>query len=215
MLRLGVSVFFDIKGKKKQNVFVKYPSEPLQGQRKERPQGRPERSSRSEPTSIEEDQAKRKKRIKDILENDYSQNAQYGYFGETEDFHILMNNLNMSAAFTYNEEEGVLEYNLVLPKSKISTDVDIDLSKLTIGVKTIKVKRERENQEGVQGSIGGISLGGQQRGGRSGGGRGQAGGRSGGGRSGGGQGGQGGQRGGPRNSGNQSDTLLNFWFKAS
>lgn len=211
MLKLGVSVFFDIKGKKKQNVYVKYPSEPIiQHQIQQRQQGRSklsDRSSRSEATSIEEDEANRKKRITDILENDYSQNAEYSYFGDAVDFHILMNTLGISAAFTYNEEEGLLEYDLTLPKSKINTDDNKDLLKLTIGIKTIKEKRERNNKEGIQGNIGGISLDSQQRGGRSG--SGQAGGRSG--------GGQRGQRGGPPNARDQSKTshvLLNFWFKA-
>lgn len=211
MLKLGVSLFFDIKGKKKQNVYVKYPSEPIiQHQIQQRQQERSklsDRSSRSEATSIEEDEANRKKRITDILENDYSQNAEYSYFGDAVDFHILMNTLGISAAFTYNEEEGLLEYDLTLPKSKINTDDNKDLLKLTIGIKTIKEKRERNNKEGIQGNIGGISLDSQQRGGRSG--SGQAGGRSG--------GGQRGQRGGPPNARDQSKTshvLLNFWFKA-
>lgn len=213
MLRLGVSVFFDIKGKKKQNVYVRYPSEPMQRQR---PQGRPDESGRSgrpEATSFEEDEAKRKKRITDILEKDYSQNAVYGYFDDTEEFHILMNTVGIDVAFTYNEEEPVLEYNLILPKNKINTDVNKDLSKLTIGIETIKAKSEGKNGEGISGSLGGFNLGGQQGGGRSGGGQG---GPPGGGRGGNSnQGGQGGQRGNRPNTDNSNranDVMLDFWF---
>ena len=99
MLRLGVTVFFDIKGKKKQNVYVKYPSEPIVRQRQQGRRGGAQRSDESEATSFEEEQAKRQKRITDLLENDYSQMAEYKYFKDAEEFNILMNNLDISAAF--------------------------------------------------------------------------------------------------------------------
>ena len=214
MLRLGVTVFFDIKGKKKENVYVKYPSEAME---REKRQGRPDQASqneRPEASSLEEDEAKRKKRIMDILEKDYSQTAAYNYFDDSEEFHILMNTLAIDVAFTYNDAEDVLEYNLTIPKSKINTDSSKDLSKLTIGIETIKAKRKGSGENGVQGSLSGINLG-RQGGGRQGGG-GQGGPPGG---VGGGQGGrsQGGGGQGGRPNGGQSrpaDTLLEFWFKA-
>lgn len=234
MLRLGVTVFFDIKGKKKQNVYVKYPLEALQsgrrqqeGQRQQgqRPQGR-RQQGQGQPNdednpanNSEEDKLRRRMKIKELVETDYPQNAEYSYFDDTEEFHVLLNNLDISVSFTYDEVEGLFEYNLILPKTKINTDEKKDLSKLTIGVKTEKVKREKNNDGGLSGSLGGISLGGQQSGGRSGGG--QGGGRGGG--QGGGQGGgsaggrgQGQQGGGAQNNREQqrpNDVLLDFWFK--
>ena len=217
MLRLGVTVYFDIKGKKKKNVFVKYPLETVQ---RERQQGRPQRTDRTdrsdrterpEATSIEEELIKKNKRILGILENNYSQSAEYAYFDDTQEFHVLMNNLNIVPEFTYHEEEGVLEYNLTLPKTRINSNPNKGLSHLTIGVKTEKPDRDGNNGSGVNGNLGGFSLGGQ------GGGRGQEGPPGGGGQGGGrrGQGG-GGQRGGSQN-GNErpTDVLLNFWFEAN
>lgn len=207
ILHLGVSVFFDIKGKKKQNVYIKYPSESMAPNRKQ-PKGDRRGTDREE-----EDQESRRKKIKKIMESDYHQFAEYGYYNDTQEFNILLNNLAISVSFTYDEVEGLFEYELKLPKTKINIDSRKDLSKLTIGVKTVKEKKKQNKEGGLNGNLGGISLGGQQQGGRSGGGR--AGGGQGGGR--GGQGGQGGQRGGARNTGDQSrpsDVLLNYWFKA-
>ncbi len=208
ILHLGVSVFFDIKGKKKQNVYIKYPSESIATNRKQ-PKGDRRGTNRSE-----EDQEHRRKKIKKIIESDYHQFAEYGYYNDTEEFNILLNNLAISVSFTYDEVEGLFEYELKLPKTKINIDSKKDLSKLTIGVKTVKEKKKQNNDGSLNGNLGGLTIGGQQGGGRSGGG--QGGPPGGGGRKGG--GGQGGQRGGPPNSADQSrpsDVLLNYWFKAN
>ena len=211
ILHLGVSVFFDVKGKKKENVSIKYPAEPLPRNRKQQKGAGPVSED-----AFEEESSRRNKII-EILEKDYSQKGEYTYFDSTEEFNILLNNLDFSVAFKYDEVEGLFEYDLKLPKSKISADAKNDLSKLAIGIKTVKEKR-KDNKEGkgLNGSLGGFSLGsGQQSGGRSGGG--QGGGRQGGGGGqGGGRQGGGGQGGGPPKDASQnkpSDTLLNFWFK--
>jgi hypothetical protein len=228
MLRLGVTVFFDTKGKKKQNVYVKYPSKPLQsGQRKQgqrqqgrRQQGQGQPNDEDNPTtSLEEGKSGRRMKIKELVETDYPQTAEYSYFDDAEEFHVLLNTLDISVSFTYDEVEGLFEYNLILPKTKINVDDKKDLSKLVIGVKTEKVKREKNNDGGLSESLGGINLGGQQSGGRSGGG--QRGSTGGGGRQGGnsaGGRGQGQQGRGSQNNREQerpSDVLLDFWFKTN
>lgn len=213
ILHLGVSVFFDVKGKKKENVYIKYPVEPMSRNRKQQKGGRP-----ASEVAFEEESSRRNKII-EILEKDYSQKGEYTYFDSTEEFNILLNNLDVSVTFKYDEVEGLFEYDLKLPKSKISADAKSDLSKLAIGIKTVKKKR-KDNKEGkgLNGSLGGFSLGsGQQSGGRSGGGQG--------GPPGGGRGGQGGSRQGgggqgggpPKDTGQNkpSDSLLNFWFKTN
>ncbi|KAG1658329.1 hypothetical protein GQR58_023086 [Nymphon striatum] len=135
------------------------------------------------------------RRLKKLWKADYHQFAEYGYYNDTQEFNILLNNLAISVSFTYDEVEGLFEYELKLPKTKINIDSGKDLSKLTIGVKTVKEKKKQNKEGGLNGNLGGISLGGQQGGGRSGGGQGGPPGGSRGGR-----GGQGGQGGGPPNS---------------
>lgn len=213
MLHLGVSVFFDVKGKNKKNVFIKYPSEPIRpnfkGESKEtKGQRRPKYKSSKEI----EDEAHRKKRIKELLENDYPQKATYVYFDSEEEFHLQLNNLDISLSFTYDEVEGRLDYDLKIPKSKINNNTQKGLDNLAIGVKTMREKQKNE-KEGISGNIGGLGIGGQQGGGQVRSGRGQGGGPSGGGR--GQRGGQGSQRGGPPKSDTNkpTQTMLDFWFK--
>ncbi|WP_339714270.1 hypothetical protein [uncultured Kriegella sp.] len=204
MLHLGVSVFFDIKGKKKENVYIKYPSEPvgLSDRRGDR--------ERIEPENSEEDEEGKGQLIKEILENDYPQKAEYGYFDYQEEFHILLNSLGVTVSLTYDEKDGLLEYALKIPKNKTNLDSAKSTSKLTVGVKTNTIERKSKDGGGLSGTIGGIGLGGGQNG------QGRSGGRQGGGGPSGGRG-QGGQRGGPPpgavEKGNPAEVVLNFWFK--
>ncbi|MDT0621901.1 hypothetical protein [Croceitalea vernalis] len=209
MLNLGVTTFFDIKGKKKQNVYVKYPSEPLKrgfGRQEKRQRGgaRPNEKPRGEDSKKEGNDIKNK--VKEILENDYPQEAEYSYFKDSEEFHVMFKTLNIAPKFTFNEEQTVLFYNLVVPKTLLIKDSEKNFEKLTIGVKTIKEKIERDNDGGLNGSLGGISLGSAgQRGGNQRGGNQRGGGQRAGGQRGGGQGGQ-------PNDNPSKDVLLDFWF---
>lgn len=213
MLHLGVSVFFDIKGKKRQNVFVKYPLEAISPNRQKNKSEKKEHK-RYEDNEIEDEESI-KKRITKIIESGYSQKAEYSYFDTSEEFNILLNNLDMSLSFKYDENSGLFEYDLQIPKYKINTDSKKDLSNLTIGVKTSKQKTKQNKDGGLRGNLSGVNLGGGQGGGRSSGrqGNGPPGGRKGGGPSG--KGGQGGQRGGSPDSGRPTQTMLDFWFEAN
>lgn len=209
MLNLGVTTFFDIKGKKKQNVYVKYPSEPLKrgfGKQEKRQRGgvRLNEKPRGEDSKKESNDIKNK--VKEILENDYPQEAEYIYFNDSEEFHVMFNTLNITPKFTFNEDQDVLFYNLVVPKTLLNKDSKKNFEKLTIGIKTIREKVERDNDGGLNGSLGGISLGG---GGQRGGGQ-RAGGQRGGGQRAGGQ--RDGGQGGPPNDNPSKDVLLDFWF---
>lgn len=202
MLHLGVSVFFDIKGKKKENVYVKYPSEPV------RPAAIKGNSDRSEPENFTKDEEDKGQLIKEILENDYPQKAEYGYFDDEEEFHILLNNLGVTISFTYDENDGLLEYVLKIPKNKINLNQTKSTSKFMVGVKTNTIERKnRDGGGGLSGNVGGIGLGGGQNG------QSRSGGRQGGGAPSGGRG----QRGGPPPSsgenGKPAEVVLNFWFK--
>ncbi len=202
ILHLGVSVFFDVKGKEKENVFVKYPLEPL------RLNSRPNRNDSSEDRDPEKEEAEIKERFARILENDFPQEAAYTFFDREEKFHVLLNSLDITAAYTYNTKSGELMYNLTIPKSKINFKSDKDFEKLMIGVKTNQREKMERNSDRPQ-----VSMGGRGSGGR-------GGGQGGGGQRGGGQrgGGQGGQNDGPPKSNKRekpTDVLIDFWFEAN
>jgi len=198
ILHLGISVYFDIKGKKKQNVFVKYPSEPLKPQRK-----RGEKQQQ-EPQSFEEEAKNKIQRIKEIIENNYSQKALYVYFDDSEEFNILLNTLEINISLKFDETNGILAYDLHIPKSLINTDSKKSLEKLTVGIKTVKEKVKQHSEN----NLSGLSMGNQRGGGRQGGGQG---GPPGGGR-------QGSQRGGSPNekaTNSPTEVMLDFWFEAN
>lgn len=202
MVRLGVTVFFDIKGRKKKNVYVKYPSEtivPADGRNS---------GERNIRVKIQDEQ-RNTDRIKKILANEYSQKAEYRYFDELQEFNILLNNLGIEAAFTYDDSAKSLAYDLTIPKIQINTNTKKDLSKLTIGVETIKEKEKTSKRDGPSGGIGGMNIGGQQgrgqgRGGISGGRGGPGGGAS--------RGGQGGGRPSSQGQARSAEVFLDFWF---
>jgi len=213
ILRLGLTVFFDVKGKKKEDVYIKYPSEAIKPNNGEIGQRRQQANDVKEENS-EEERKKRKQVIQRILEDNYSQKAEYNYFKDSEEFHILLNTLGILPTLTFDDEHDVLSYALVIPKNKISTDIKNNLDKLSIGVKTVREKIKREEGGNLNGNIGGLGNGARGQRGRgqgrpNGGIRGQRGGRQGAGR-------QGGPRSGsPQRANQNKDTLLDFWFPAN
>ncbi|EDM42860.1 hypothetical protein SCB49_11207 [unidentified eubacterium SCB49] len=188
MLRLGISVYFDVKGKEKKDVYVKYPLEPV------RPTlGKDQVPSQGIPSL--EDENLIKQNIARLVEDDLPLEAMYHYFDSEEQFHTLLNALDTSISYEFDKVNGSLEYRLKIPKHKISTSSKEDFSDLLIGVKTNAMPGKR--QEANKGSQSG------GRGGRSSGGRGGGGGR---GRQGGGEPGAQSQQ--------PSIKSLDFWFKA-
>jgi hypothetical protein len=201
MLRSGITVFFDIKGKKKKNVFIKYPSNPNNSSKGSRPKGKREENSRTEFNSFE-DINKQDERIVKLIEDDFPQEAEYKYFDSKIKFNILLNRLDISALLNYNRESKVFNYKLKVPKDKINADPKKNLSKLMIGIKTNSMKQGEYSKGKPSLNVGGRGSGGQE-----------------GGQRGGGQGGeQGGQRNGPPSSderSNSKENKLNFWFKVN
>jgi hypothetical protein len=201
MLHFGVSVFFDIKGKKKENVSVTYPLGLIKSNSKGSKNVR-------EDLKVSEEEKAVKQRIVRVFEKELPNEAVYHYFNSRETFNVLLNSLDITAFYTYDQGEGLLEYDLKIPINKINTDSKKDLRKLTIGVKTVKKEQHQKNTERPQGSMGGGSGGSS---GRPSGGQGSR-------PSGGGQGAQGGQKGGPQSSNKKmkpTDVELDFWFAAN
>jgi len=197
LLHDGVSIYFDVKGKKKRNVAVTYPLI----DKGSRP--KPDQQGDVRGRSVQEEESFKAKII-EMLNNEIPQKASYTYYKDNKEFNVLMNNLSIAVAFEFEEERGILTYKLTIPKNRINEDASVSLSKMTIGVKS----PERAERERPSGNGGGFQAGG--------GGRGQ------GGPPGGGQGGQrgGGQRGGGQrggggqNGGQQQQNTFNFWFDA-
>jgi len=163
MLRMGVTVFFDVKGKKKEDVYIKYPLKPIRLGSK-----RDEEDVPSKGFKTLEEEKRSKQYIAKLIEKDLPQEAEYHHFDSQEEFHILLNSLNASISYTYNEENGLLEYRLKIPKNRISSSSKEDFSKLVIGVKTNKKEqtrpkadnRSKSNTRGGRPSSGGRGDGG-------------------------------------------------------
>lgn len=196
MLRQGVTVYYDMKGKKKRKVSVTYPVR--DGESSKQRQNRPLKQSeeRSEP-----DEERLYTMIHNQIKRGLPQEAMYSYHGDAITFNIKLNSQDIEVTYVYDSENQLLNYLLKMPKAKISNDPKANFSKLTIGVTT--PERPTNNREGGNGQNARIGGGNNQRGG----------GPAGGGRS----GGSGGPRGGGQKRPSQqgsSGAILNFWFKA-
>ncbi|MBT2162802.1 hypothetical protein [Zobellia barbeyronii] len=193
MLHRGLFVYFDVKGKKKKNVSVQYPSEVKLPQR-----GRDGKEGNSD--EFEEDE----KQGPDILEviEEMPKMAKYNNLDFEEDFHLDLNNLGISITYNYEVEEKLLRYELKMPKQYIA-DNEIDFSKFSIGVVTPKIKKDTKDKDSS------LSFGSGGQGGGSGGGP-----RGGGGQGGGPRGGGSGSRpsGPPKQDKGPEAVTIDFWF---
>ncbi|MDW5288522.1 hypothetical protein [Formosa sp. PL04] len=165
MLHHGVTVFFDLKGKDKEDVAVKYPLEPINMQMK--PKG-----SRTDDFQTEAEVNQIKKNIKKAVSTDFPEEAEYIFFDKTNNFNVLLNSLDIKAVYGYNEKTGILTYQLTIPKSKLKEKSKSDFSKLKIGVKTEMPEKGKksgptESLEGGGGGRGGSGGRGGGGGGRS------------------------------------------------
>ncbi|WP_299311702.1 hypothetical protein [uncultured Aquimarina sp.] len=195
ILRQGVTIYFDVKGRKKKNVSITYPII-----RNQRPTKRNEDESRELRRPKEDSSLMRQ--IDHRLQNDPPQKALYTYYDNIKEFNTFLNNDGISINIELDKEKNSLLYSLKIPKLKITNDANINLNKLTIGVKTVEIlknKSEGARSSNQQQSGRGTGRGGPPRG-------------SGGqGRSGNGLSGDHGRSKG----GKQSPVeLLDFWFKA-
>ncbi len=107
----------------------------------------------------------------------------------------------MCSEYTYNEEKGLLEYRIKIPKNRISANLKTDFSKLAIGVKTGKMKDLKSKSDDLSRGSGSNMRGGGSRPGGNGG-----------------RGGRGGQNNGEGPEGQhkqQAMAFIDFWFTAS
>lgn len=193
MLRHGVTVFFDLKGKEKEDVALIYPINA-----NKMPQERPT-EPRSTEFQSEADVAKQREAIYTMVTVDFPEEAQFKKDDTSQNFNVLLNSLDIQIGYTYDKTLGVLTYNLNMPKAKLKQKSKDDFSKLKIGVKTNAPEREKTTER-----LDTSMQSGRGQGGRSGGGRGgRGGGRS--------QGGGQQSRGESRAEGPQG---IDFWFEA-
>jgi len=153
ILRNGLTIYYDIKGKKKKDVYVKYPysSEPSQSR-----QGSRENND-TETVDI------------NTMIKKLPAEAEYGSFEEKQTFNKYLNTLDIAIENHYTASSQLFEFSIKIPKTKILSKVNSDFSKLSIGVVSNKMEGAVK-KEGRQG---------QNQGMRSGGGRGNGSGRAG------------------------------------
>ncbi|WP_299241648.1 hypothetical protein [uncultured Aquimarina sp.] len=195
ILRQGITVYFDVKGRNKKNVSITYPII-----RNQRPPRRNE--DRVQETRGFKEDSSLIEQIDHMLQNDPPQKALYTYYDNSKEFNTLLNNEGISINLDLDKEENNFLYSLKIPKLKINDDPDFDFNKLTIGVITAETSRNESKE--ARPSNGQQSARGGGRGGRPRGGGSQ--GRSGNGPS----GNQGRSRGGEPS----PKIQLDFWFKA-
>lgn len=150
MLKNGLTVYFDTKGKTKKKVYIKYP----------------DKSNSKTKQQKDNTNSREKLNINSIIQN-IPEEAEYEYYGKKRQFNKDLNMLNISLGYELNGD--ILEYYLKMPKGKVTKKNKNDLSKLTIGV--ITNKRENNNNAEMNADSGGRSRGGRSGGGRRGGGR--------------------------------------------
>lgn len=157
IIKNGLTIYYDIKGKKKKDVFVKYPfsNEPKQSR-----QGSPENN---DDNTID---------FFSMIEK-LPAEAEYCSFEEKQTFNKDLNTLDIAIANHYTASSQLFEFSIKIPKAKIASQLNSDFSKLSIGVVTNKMEGAVKKERG-QGQNQGMRSGGGRRGNGSGGGRGGA-----------------------------------------
>ena len=157
IIRNGLTIYYDIKGKKKKDVYVKYPysNEPRQSR-----QGSQENND-ANPIDLNS-----------MIEK-LPAEAEYGSFEEKQAFNKDLNTLDIAIANHYTASSQLFEFSIKIPKAKIASQVNSDFSKLSIGVVANKMEGAVKKERG-QGQNQGMRSGGGRGGNGSGGGRGGA-----------------------------------------
>jgi len=157
IIRNGLTIYYDIKGKEKKNVYVKYPysneSRPVQ---------------QGSLGNIDVNAIDLNSMIKKLPAE-----AEYGSFEEKQAFNKDLNTLDIAIANHYTASSQLFEFSIKTPKAKIASQESSDFSKLSIGVVANKMEGT-VNKERGQGQNQGMRSGGGRRGNGSGGGRGGA-----------------------------------------
>lgn len=160
IIRRGLTVYFDVKGKEKENVYLKYPiniEAPKRGLR------------------INNNEKNTKINLDSIIAK-IPNEAEYGFYENKVEFNKDLNSEDISLGFNTNGQ--FFEYSIKVPKTKILIKNKTDLSKLSIGIKSNEPERQNNQrpdesmrQEGGNRPNGG-GRGGGMSGGRQGGNRG-------------------------------------------
>lgn len=157
IIRNGLTIYYDIKGKEKKDVYVKYPysneSRPVQ---------------QGSLGNIDVNAIDLNSMIKKLPAE-----AEYGSFEEKQAFNKDLNTLDITIANHYTASSQLFEFSIKTPKARIAPQGNSDFSKLSIGVVANKMEGT-VNKERVQGQNQGMRSGGGGRGNGSGGGRGGA-----------------------------------------
>ena len=190
ILRTGLTIYFDVKGKKKKDVFVQYP---LEQKVKLTQADMPKMSSSKSPTPMI-DSGK--------LLSELTGLALFESYKEEKNFSVLDSKSDIKIAITANSNSEIT-YELIIPISRITNGGLNSLSNLSIGIVSGSFEAPAMGSGGGQGMSGGsgsMSDGGMR---GSGGGGGQGGGQ-----------GRGRSTGGSQ-SGNSSIMTkpINIWFK--
>ena len=153
----GLTIYYDIKGKEKKDVYVKYPY-----------------SNESKPSqqgslgNIDVNAIDLNSMIKKLPAE-----AEYGSFEEKQAFNKDLNTLDIAIANHYTASSQLFEFSIKIPKAKIASQENSDFSKLSIGVVANKMEGT-VNKERGQGQSQGMRSGGGRGGNGGGGGRGGA-----------------------------------------
>ncbi|MFC6268460.1 hypothetical protein [Frigoriflavimonas asaccharolytica] len=185
ILKNGLTIYYDLDGKKQKDVSIKYPNNNTIRQFQE-----------GNILNVANDID-----LNSIIEQ-LPAEAEYGYHDIKRTFNKDFNGFDIFIDLIYNDSNQLFEFSVTIPKDKISSQDNTDFSKLSIGVVANGMVRGGERDEGQA----------QSRGGRSGGGRGNGGGS--GGRSGGGRGGNDRQNGQGQSS-TDAKSPSAFWFNVN
>lgn len=184
ILRTGLSIYFDVNGKKAKDLFVQYPLAQKQKLSKEE-MSNPGSSNNSSPNT----------QLTKLLAQ-MSYQAIYHKLSETESFSVLDKNSEIKIVIE-SVTSSEITYHLTIPFNKIAISGKSDLSKLSVGI----VSGRFDPPDSSAGAGSGSGQGGGQGSGMSGGGQGGGQGR---GMSGGGQ---------SQGNMSAMTTPIKFWFK--
>lgn len=147
IIRNGLTIYYDIKGKKKKDVYVKYPYSNEQSQSRQGSQENNDANPIDLNSMIEKLPAE----------------AEYGSFEEKQAFNKDLNTLDIAIANHYTASSQLFEFSIKIPKTKILSKENSDFSKLSIGVVSNKMEGNINSERG-QGQNQGMRSGGGGRG---------------------------------------------------
>ncbi|WP_290699738.1 hypothetical protein [Lacinutrix sp.] len=147
IIRNGLTIYFDIKGKKKKDVYVKYPysTEPRQSRQGSR--------GNNDSNTID---------LNSMIEK-LPVEAEYSSFEEKQEFNKDLNTLDIAIENHYTASSQLFEFSIKIPKTKIFFKENSDFSKLSIGVVSNKMEGNINKERG-QGQNQGMRSGGGRRG---------------------------------------------------